>query len=93
MMNWVIKRKSKATKSHQPLTTELVATHSGPELRKNGTKIEISVFLARVLTTNVHSRLIGGINLIILDAKIIFKACVVNTEDSHIDQPIAGSEE
>jgi hypothetical protein len=33
--------------------------HSGPELGKNGTKIKKQYFLTRLLTPNIHSRLIG----------------------------------
>jgi hypothetical protein len=33
------------------------------------------------------------INLIILAAKIFCKACVVNFEGSHFDQPIAGNQD
>jgi hypothetical protein len=34
-----------------------------------------------------------SINLIILTVKIIFKACVVNTEDSRFKKPVANSQE
>jgi hypothetical protein len=37
--------------------------------------------------------LLVRINLVILAVKIIFKACVGNTEDSHSEQPIAGNQE
>jgi hypothetical protein len=34
--------------------------------------------------------LLVSINLIILAANIIFKACIFHSEDSHVEQPIAG---
>jgi hypothetical protein len=34
-----------------------------------------------------------SINPIVLAAKIIYKACVINTEDSYFEQPTAGSQE
>jgi hypothetical protein len=37
--------------------------------------------------------LVVSINLIISAVKIILKDCVVNTEDSNFEQPIAGSQE
>jgi hypothetical protein len=45
------------------------------------------------LTPNIHSRLIGEYKSDILAVEIIFKACVVSTEDDHFEQPTAGSHE
>jgi hypothetical protein len=36
--------------------------------------------------------LLVSIDLIILTEKIIFKACVVTTEDRHVEQPSAASQ-
>jgi hypothetical protein len=36
--------------------------------------------------------LLVSVNMIILAANIIFKACIFHSEDSNVEQPIAGSQ-